>query len=87
MERGGARGRRLAVAIAWGRPLGLVLGLLLTLALLAAVAAAIHHAEVVAHRVGEPFGTLVLAVSVTVIDTASTSVPNGSPTRCATTSA
>ena len=60
----------LAVAIAWGRPLGLALGLLLTVALLAAVAAAIHHAEVVAHRVGEPFGTLVLAVSVTVIEVA-----------------
>ncbi|WP_448659895.1 calcium:proton antiporter [Sphingomonas sp. CJ99] len=32
------------------------------------VIAAVHHAEVVAHRVGEPFGTLVLAVSVTVIE-------------------
>ena len=30
--------------------------------------AAVHHAEVVAHRVGEPFGTLVLAVAVTVIE-------------------
>ena len=34
------------------------------------VIAAVHHAEVVAHRVGEPFGTLVLAVAVTVIETA-----------------
>ena len=34
----------------------------------AAVIAAVHHAEVVAHRVGEPFGTLVLAVAVTVIE-------------------
>jgi Ca2+:H+ antiporter len=33
-----------------------------------AVFAAVHHAEVVAHRVGEPFGTLVLAVAVTVIE-------------------
>ena len=32
-----------------------------------AVLAAVHHAEVVAHRVGEPFGSLVLAVAVTVI--------------------
>ena len=32
------------------------------------VLAAVHHAEVVAHRVGEPFGTLVLAVAVTVIE-------------------
>jgi len=34
------------------------------------VFAAVHHAEVVAHRVGEPFGTLVLAVAVTVIEVA-----------------
>jgi len=32
------------------------------------VIAAVHHAEVVAHKVGEPFGTLVLAVAVTVIE-------------------
>lgn len=36
--------------------------------LIGAVIAAVHHAEVVAHRVGEPFGTLVLAVAVTVIE-------------------
>jgi Ca2+:H+ antiporter len=39
-------------------------------ALIATVFAAVHHAEVVAHRVGEPFGTLVLAVAVTVIEVA-----------------
>lgn len=38
--------------------------------LVAAVMAAVHHAEVVAHRVGEPFGTLLLAVAVTVIEVA-----------------
>lgn len=38
--------------------------------LVAAVLAAVHHAEVVAHRVGEPFGTLVLALAVTVIEVA-----------------
>lgn len=38
------------------------------IALIGAVVAAVHHAEVVAHRVGEPFGTLVLAVAVTVIE-------------------
>ena len=32
------------------------------------VAAAVHHAELIAHRVGEPFGTLLLAVAVTVIE-------------------
>jgi Ca2+:H+ antiporter len=30
--------------------------------------AAVHHAEVVAHRVGEPFGSLLPAVAVTVIE-------------------
>jgi Ca2+:H+ antiporter len=37
-------------------------------ALVGAVIVAVHHAEVVAHRVGEPFGTLVLAIAVTVIE-------------------
>ncbi|MGF6778521.1 calcium:proton antiporter [Paraburkholderia sp. GAS334] len=39
-------------------------------ALAGAVFAGVHHAEVVAHRVGEPFGTLVLAIAVTVIEVA-----------------
>jgi Ca2+:H+ antiporter len=39
-----------------------------TLALIGAVISAVHHAEVVAHRVGEPFGTLVLALAVTAIE-------------------
>jgi Ca2+:H+ antiporter len=38
--------------------------------LIATVFAAVYHAEVVAHRVGEPFGTLVLAIAVTVIEVA-----------------
>jgi Ca2+:H+ antiporter len=38
--------------------------------LMGTVIAAVHHAEVVAHHVGEPFGTLVLAVAVTVIEAA-----------------
>jgi Ca2+:H+ antiporter len=38
--------------------------------LVASVFAAVYHAELVAHRVGEPFGTLVLAVAVTVIEVA-----------------
>ena len=38
--------------------------------LTACVLAAVHHAELVALRVGEPFGTLVLAVAVTVIEVA-----------------
>lgn len=44
--------------------------ILLAAGLFASVLAAVHHAEVVAHRVGEPYGTLVLAVAVTVIEVA-----------------
>ncbi len=47
-----------------GRPFLLLCGM----GLGAAVMAAVHHAEVIAHRVGEPFGTLVLALAVTVIE-------------------
>ena len=43
---------------------------LLSLVLAAAVVSAVHHAEVVAARVGEPFGSLTLAVAVTVIEVA-----------------
>jgi len=39
-------------------------------ALIATVFAAVYHAEIVALRVGEPFGTIVLAVAVTVIEVA-----------------
>src|SRR6188768_2999938 len=38
------------------------------LAMGAAVMVSVHHAEVVAHRVGEPLGTLVLAIAVTAIE-------------------
>jgi Ca2+:H+ antiporter len=61
----------LAVALlvaVWERPLGWALVLLVAVALAAAVFAAVHHAEVIALRVGEPFGTLVLALAVTVIE-------------------
>lgn len=39
-------------------------------ALVGTVFVAVYHAEVVAHRVGEPFGSLVLAVAVTIIEVA-----------------
>ena len=52
----------------WNRPLGTVLLLIVGVALILSVLAAVHHAEVVAHKVGEPFGTLILAVAVTVIE-------------------
>ena len=40
------------------------------IALIAAVFAAVHHAEEIAHAIGEPFGTLVLALAVTIIEVA-----------------
>jgi Ca2+:H+ antiporter len=51
-------------------PLGTLLVSACVVALMGTVFAAVHHAEVVAHRVGEPYGTLVLAVAVTVIEVA-----------------
>ncbi|MGH3309289.1 MAG: calcium:proton antiporter [Streptomyces sp.] len=58
------------LGLTWGRDLGAgwIAGVAMILA--GAVLAAVHHAEVVAHRVGEPFGSLVLAVAVTVIEVA-----------------
>lgn len=52
----------------WERPLGWSLLGFIVIALMAAVFTAVHHAEVIALRVGEPFGTLVLALAVTVIE-------------------
>jgi len=40
----------------------------LTFLLIIAVLASVHHAEVIAHKVGEPLGTLTLALSVTIIE-------------------
>jgi Ca2+:H+ antiporter len=58
------------LAFAWGRDMSGALVILVTVLLAGAVLAAVHHAEVVAHRVGEPYGSLVLAVAVTVIEVA-----------------
>ncbi|MGJ7033047.1 calcium:proton antiporter [Niabella hirudinis] len=61
-------------AIAWvayftmGSLTGTLPLIILCIILIAGVLAAVHHAEVVAHRVGEPFGTIILALAVTVIE-------------------
>lgn len=57
-------------ALAWHRDLSWVAVAVVSAFLGGAVLAAVHHAEVIAHRVGEPFGSLVLAVAVTVIEVA-----------------
>ncbi|GLH99483.1 calcium:proton antiporter [Phytohabitans aurantiacus] len=59
-----------ALILTWGRELPGVVVAIVAAFLAGAVLAAVHHAEVVAHRVGEPFGSLVLAVAVTVIEVA-----------------
>ncbi len=59
-----------ALVLSWGRDLSPLAVALVAVCLAGAVLAAVHHAEVVAHRVGEPFGSLVLAVAVTVIEVA-----------------
>src|SRR4051812_29602008 len=50
--------------------MGSLLAVVAGIGLMGTVFVAVHHAEVVAGRVGEPFGTLVLALAVTVIETA-----------------
>ncbi|MFM0165340.1 calcium:cation antiporter [Paraburkholderia sediminicola] len=60
----------IVLGVAYALPENGLLLALIGVALCAAVFTAVHHAEVVAHRVGEPFGTLVLAVAVTVIEVA-----------------
>ena len=49
---------------------GIAVAVLLVPALFGSVFAAVHHADVIAHRTGEPLGTLVLTIAVTVIEVA-----------------
>jgi Ca2+:H+ antiporter len=47
---------------------GFLVNTLAIIALIGGVLSAVHHAEVVAHRVGEPYGTIILAVAVTLLE-------------------
>src|SRR5450432_1214991 len=49
---------------------GLVFAVLLLVILFGTVFAAVHHAEVIAQRTGEPYGTLLLTLAVTIIEVA-----------------
>ncbi|MFI7023891.1 calcium:proton antiporter [Micromonospora sp. NPDC049900] len=60
----------LVLGLTWDRKLTGVMVIVVAFFLAGAVLAAVHHAEVVAHKVGEPYGSLVLAVAVTVIEVA-----------------
>ena len=51
-------------------PEGILQISLMAILLIAAVINAVHQAEIIAHKTGEPFGTLILAVSVTIIEVA-----------------
>ena len=48
--------------------LGSIESVLMAVGLVGAVLAAVHHAETIAHKLGEPYGTLLLATSITVIE-------------------
>ncbi|MDD7686956.1 MAG: hypothetical protein PT944_03445 [Actinomycetaceae bacterium] len=52
----------------WGMHVAVAGSIVLAVILAGAVMAAVEHAEVVAHKVGEPFGSLILALAVTVIE-------------------
>lgn len=60
----------IALVVTWNRELSTFSLFLTSIVLAAAIISAVHHAEVVAARVGEPFGSLTLAVAVTVIEVA-----------------
>jgi Ca2+:H+ antiporter len=49
---------------------GFVFAAVLLLILFGTVFAAVHHAEVIAERIGEPYGTLLLTLAVTIIEVA-----------------
>lgn len=48
--------------------LGHVESVIKAIALIGVVLAAVHHAETIAHKLGEPYGTLLLATAITVIE-------------------
>lgn len=49
---------------------GTTYSVILTIFLIGSVLAAVHHSEVIAYRLGEPFGTLLLAFAITIIEVA-----------------
>ena len=58
----------LLVVLTWGSEPSVVVAIALALLHVVLVMVAVAHAEAIAHRVGEPYGTLVLALAVTVIE-------------------
>lgn len=62
-----ATGLGLSFAPSFG---GIVFAVALLAILFGTVFAAVHHAEVIAERIGEPYGTLLLTLAVTIIEVA-----------------
>ena len=58
----------LFLVLTWGSEPSLPITVVLVVVHVTLVIVSVAHAEVIAHRVGEPFGTLVLALAVTVIE-------------------
>lgn len=58
----------LAGTLGGASPLALVVDAVMIVVMLGAIFAAVHHADVIAHRLGEPGGTLVLTLAVTIIE-------------------
>lgn len=56
------------LGLVWGYQANWLLLSLVLAALFLVVIAAVHHAEIIALRLGEPFGTLILALAVTAIE-------------------
>lgn len=56
------------LAVTWSKSLSNPTLVILGMLLVVTVFTAVHHAEVIALKVGEPFGSLILALSVTVIE-------------------
>lgn len=48
--------------------LGNIESITMAIVLIGAVLSAVHHAETIAHKLGEPYGTLLLATAITVIE-------------------
>ena len=49
-------------------PDSMIFQIVASLLLILSVMSAVHHSEIIAHRVGEPYGTIILAISITVIE-------------------
>ena len=62
---------------------GWLFALVLLVILFGTVFAAVHHAEVIAQRIGEPYGTLLLTLAVTIIEVAlNPTIRRWAATRC-----